>query len=202
MSQAYKILTLGNCGAGKTSLLHQYAHSQFNKEYDTTIGMDVMYKSEPVGDETVKVHIWDTAGQERFRTITQNFYRGAHAIIFIYDVRDHMSQHSIGEWEKDVKMFMKDEDMADLVRVVVGNKVDLLESQEQIEQAKTRLQTIEREFNMDASFLTSAKQNISVQEAFKCAISKAHERMIQGGPQRMRDSIILQFPNRKKTCCL
>lgn len=31
--------------------------------------------------ETVKLQIWDTAGQERFRSITQSYYRSAHALI-------------------------------------------------------------------------------------------------------------------------
>lgn len=29
---------------------------------------------------------WDTAGQERFRSITQSYYRSAHAIVLVYDI--------------------------------------------------------------------------------------------------------------------
>lgn len=34
----------------------------------------------------VKLQIWDTAGQERFRTITGAYYKGAHAIMIVYDI--------------------------------------------------------------------------------------------------------------------
>ena len=30
--------------------------------------------------------MWDTAGQKRFRTITKAYYRGAHAIVVMFDV--------------------------------------------------------------------------------------------------------------------
>jgi small GTP-binding protein len=39
-----------------------------------------------VEGEVVKLQIWDTAGQERFRTITGAYYKGAHAIIIVYDI--------------------------------------------------------------------------------------------------------------------
>lgn len=32
------------------------------------------------------MQIWDTAGQERFRTITGAYYKGAHAILIVYDI--------------------------------------------------------------------------------------------------------------------
>jgi Ras-related protein Rab-1A len=31
---------------------------------------------------------WDTAGQDRFKTITSSYYRGADAVIVVYDITD------------------------------------------------------------------------------------------------------------------
>jgi GTPase SAR1 family protein len=39
----------------------------------------------------VKLMIWDTAGQERFKAITKAYYRGAHAIMVVYDVNNRES---------------------------------------------------------------------------------------------------------------
>ncbi|OON18443.1 hypothetical protein X801_05703, partial [Opisthorchis viverrini] len=45
-------------------------------------GVDYRVKVTTVPDGTmIKLSIWDTAGQERFRTLTPNFYRGAHGAI-------------------------------------------------------------------------------------------------------------------------
>ena len=38
---------------------------------------------------------WDTAGQERFKTITNAYYRGADAIIFVYDISDRVKFRTI-----------------------------------------------------------------------------------------------------------
>ena len=39
-----------------------------------------------VAGRRLKLTVWDTAGQERFRTLTSSYYRGAHAVVFAYDV--------------------------------------------------------------------------------------------------------------------
>jgi small GTP-binding protein len=45
--------------------------------------------------------IWDTAGQERFKSITKAYYRGANAVLFVYDVNNRESFDNIDKWLKD-----------------------------------------------------------------------------------------------------
>jgi Ras-related protein Rab-1A len=45
---------------------------------------------------------WDTAGQERFRTITTSYYKGAQAIIIVYDVTDRDSFDHVKNWMLDI----------------------------------------------------------------------------------------------------
>ncbi len=63
----------------------------------------------------------DTAGQERFRTITHNYYRGAHGIALIYDVTNDPSFLGVRNWISGVKQYA-DESVA---MVLIGNKCDL-----------------------------------------------------------------------------
>ena len=51
-----------------------------------TIGVDFRFKTIVIRDRKIKIQIWDTAGQEKFRTISGTYYRGADAIIMVYDI--------------------------------------------------------------------------------------------------------------------
>ena len=61
----FKILILGDAGAGKTSITRRFALDDFEPSYMATIGIDFMETVLTVSGERVKLQIWDTAGQER-----------------------------------------------------------------------------------------------------------------------------------------
>jgi len=89
----FKVVIVGNSSVGKSSILRRFADDSFQESYLATIGVDFRFKyfliklrSITVSGDIVKLQIWDTAGQERFRTITGAYYKGAHAIIVVYDV--------------------------------------------------------------------------------------------------------------------
>lgn len=63
------------------------------------------------------------AGQERFRTLTSAYYRGAHGVIFVYDVtRRDTFQRLKDDWLNELDHYSTN---ADIVKMVVGNKIDL-----------------------------------------------------------------------------
>ena len=82
----FKILLIGDSGVGKSSTMIQYCDNIFNDNHISTIGVDFKIRTIEVDSKTIKLQIWDTAGQERFRNITSSYYRGAHAIILMYDI--------------------------------------------------------------------------------------------------------------------
>ena len=101
----FKVVIVGNSSVGKSSLLRRFADDSFQESYLATIGVDFRFKyafhlgrSITVNGDIVKLQIWDTAGQERFRTITGAYYKGAHAIIVVYDVTKDESFKDIEEF--------------------------------------------------------------------------------------------------------
>ena len=82
----FKIVIIGNSAVGKSSLLLRFTDDSFNETHLATIGVDFRFRTMEVDGKIVKLQIWDTAGQERFRTITSAYYKGADAVIMVYDV--------------------------------------------------------------------------------------------------------------------
>ncbi|XP_048160425.1 ras-related protein Rab-33B isoform X2 [Corvus hawaiiensis] len=73
----------------------------------------------PVG----KIQLWDTAGQERFRkSMVQHYYRNVHAVVFVYDMTNIASFHSLPSWIEECKQHLLANDTP---RILVGNKCDL-----------------------------------------------------------------------------
>lgn len=75
--------------------------------------------------------MWDTAGQERFHqgTIGSPFYRGAHGALLVYDVNNDKSIEQLALWRTECLSYVDDEALFPIV--VVGNKVDLREQNQQ-----------------------------------------------------------------------
>ena len=64
----------------------------------------------------IQLQIWDTAGQERFRSITQSYYRSAHALILVYDVSTQPTFDCLPDWLREIEEYAN----AKVLRVLVG----------------------------------------------------------------------------------
>ncbi|NXH25746.1 RAB34 protein, partial [Myiagra hebetior] len=79
-----------------------------------------------VGDlsvgKTCLINRWDTAGQERFKCIASTYYRGAQAIVIVFDVNDVGSLEHTRQWLADA---LKENDPSNVILFLVGSKKDL-----------------------------------------------------------------------------
>ena len=94
---SFKILMLGDSGAGKTSLLLRFSQDDFTPSYITTIGVDIINKKINIGNYDVALKVWDTAGQERYQTFTKQFFQNVDGVVLVLDL---LSLESFGKLEK------------------------------------------------------------------------------------------------------
>nr|CAI5850069.1 unnamed protein product [Callosobruchus analis] len=120
----FKVVLVGNAGVGKTCLVRRFTQGLFPPGQGATIGVDFMIKTVEVGNEKVKLQIWDTAGQERFRSITQSYYRSAHALILVYDISCQPTFDCLPDWLREIEEYASSKVLRVLWLLFVGNKID------------------------------------------------------------------------------
>nr|GLL28386.1 ras-related protein Rab7-like isoform X3 [Ipomoea trifida]GMC48591.1 ras-related protein rab7 [Ipomoea batatas] len=169
-----KVIVLGDCGVGKTSLVNQYVYKKFREQYKATIGADFVTKEVEVDEKVVTLQIWDTAGQERFHSLGVAFYRGADCCVLVYDVNAPKSFETLQHWHEE---FIKQAGLTEPEKfpfILMGNKADL-ESEERNNETISEKRA--REWCTSKGnipyFITSAKEDYNVGAAFLCAAKLA-----------------------------
>mmetsp|Transcript_43003 Transcript_43003/g.93639 ORF Transcript_43003/g.93639 Transcript_43003/m.93639 type:complete len:218 (-) Transcript_43003:247-900(-) len=120
----YKVVLVGDATVGKTHLLSRYVKGTLPKAPTATIGVEFATRTIPLAiGGTVKAQIWDTAGQERYRAITSSHYRRAVGALLVYDVTRQATFQNCLKWLEELRQNAE----ANIVIMLVGNKVDLVE---------------------------------------------------------------------------
>lgn len=161
----YKVLLLGDSTVGKTCFLLKYTDKIFKEVHMTTVGLDYRLKTMTLKNgKNVKLQIWDTAGQDRFRSITKNYYKGAHGIIVVYDITSFASFDNVKNWISQIR----EEVTSNVVIYIAGNKIDLEEERKvQTEEGKKLAEEYGFPF-----VETSAKDGTNINEAFEDLVER------------------------------
>lgn len=116
----FKVIIIGEPSVGKTSLLNRYVDDIFSEDHYATIGVEFKIKTLQVSSgKRVKLQLWDTSGSERYRAISKSWYRGSHAIVFVFDLSDYDSFARLEYWLKET------DDIQASYKILIGNKADL-----------------------------------------------------------------------------
>ena len=158
-TNVFKILTIGDGGVGKTSILRRYVENKFLKHHLSTIGIDFLSKTLKIKDKEIKLKIWDTAGQERYRQITSHIYKDADGIILVFDVTSEESFNQITDWMEQIKNNVSKEEIN---LILIGNKCDLADRMVEKERGEEMAQKLKIKY-----FETSALTGQGINEAFE-----------------------------------
>ena len=199
----FKLLLIGDSGVGKSCMLVQYTDGTFNDSFISTIGVDFKIKTIDYDGSIVKLQIWDTAGQERFQTITSSYYRGAHAIMIVYDVTDLSSFQHIKKWIYEIEKYAAE----NVVKIIVGNKTDLQDKRvvekKQVDKFCQELGLVHIETSakdssgIEDSFLELARQLKKKRIEVEAHVKLSHSIDISGGRRRSGT-----LPHKLLDCCV
>ena len=201
--ESIKIAFLGSCGVGKTCIAQRYINNSFQENYISTTA-SYLHKIITRNNKYYQLDIWDTAGQEKFRALGKNFYKDAFIVIIVYDITRNDSFDELKKiWYPDVLQYGEKKP----ILAVVGNKCDLYEEKEIVDEDEARKFAEE----INAKFMiVSAKSNINIQNLFSDLIDLYFDSKFQNKVAKKKstrnNSTRLENNNttdvkKKKACC-
>jgi len=120
----YKILIIGEGGAGKTSLVNRMMSKDGDvKEVDTTIGVEFTSTVQTVENKMIKIHMWDCAGSEAFFPLIQVYFRDTACAIIVMDLTSDIGLMTTEKW---IKRYLREKGKTEIPFILIGNKLDLI----------------------------------------------------------------------------
>ncbi|MHA1273893.1 MAG: Rab family GTPase [Promethearchaeota archaeon] len=117
----YKVITAGEGGVGKTTLLHKFVEGKFKIDTKMTIGVGFFLKDITLENgKTYSLQLWDFGGQELFRPFLDSYALGANGAILMFDLTRMDTLKRIDEW---VDIIRKKNPGVPII--FVGGKLDL-----------------------------------------------------------------------------
>ncbi|XP_060825325.1 ras-related protein Rab-32 isoform X2 [Bombus pascuorum] len=202
----YKILVIGELGAGKTSIIKRYVHQFFSQHYRATIGVDFALKVLNWDSHTIiRLQLWDIAGQERFGNMTRVYYKEAVGAFIVFDVTRSATLDAVVKWKQDLDSKVQLSDGSQIPCVLLANKCD--QQKEGLVNSPAKMDEYCKEKNFAGWFETSAKENINIEEAARFLVNKIlqNDQMMKGnGTQDQTDGerfALNQTPTSSKKSC-
>ena len=116
-----KICMVGSSGCGKSCLVSRLRDNSFNDFSKPTVGMDRLEVKAIIQEKhSVPFLIWDTAGMDKFRGLYPFYYKGAKAVIVVFDLTDKLSFQKLDDFRLEIENFSN----LNAIKYLIGNKKD------------------------------------------------------------------------------
>eukprot|EP00926_Amoebophrya_sp_RCC4398_P003723 GSA120T00018907001.1 len=126
-----RVLVVGEAGVGKSSLVSRLIHKSAGTQ-DITIGHQTNVWHFDVDSEfgrkrRIHMVLTDVGGGPSMRALQKELFKGATAVIFAFDLCDRGSFTRLSSWLREIHETCGRQNRM-LIQVLVGNKVDLANS--------------------------------------------------------------------------
>ena len=185
-----KVVLIGDSAVGKTSILNRFTTGSHSNFITPTLGAAFTTKILEVNREQIKLQIWDTSGEEKYRSMAPLYYRGANAVLVVFDILQPESFYNLKLWIQQINEYIPPKNAK---LFLIANKMDLLE--------KFSKQLTEKEISTFCSlndmeyFEVSAYNGININNLFKSVAS------IKVSPPKVTFTKQLYVPQEKDSKC-
>ncbi|MHA1148593.1 MAG: Rab family GTPase [Promethearchaeota archaeon] len=160
----FKFVITGDGAVGKTSLVRRFIENKFDKDYKSTIGLNIVSHSFELLGNQITASLWDVGGQEHFSRFRQTYYLGTQAAFIVFDLTNRKSFENVEYWYNEIKTYGNKENVA---ICLVGNKSDL-KRKVKFEEGIAMADKLSELDNSLISYVeTSAARGDNVGDAFK-----------------------------------
>ena len=192
-----KIIVVGTSGTGKTSFVNKWIKNTFDESYKATIVSEFSFKVVDYKDKSYKIQLWDLAGMDQNICITKVFAKDSHGCIVVSDITNEKTLEECVKWKNTVDESTKFLDESNIPSILLRNKVDLLENEDNVDDEE-KMKKFCEENKFLKYFKTSAKTGTNIDEAMDFLISHITDKMeniVKSGVnpfEKDRKSLVLQ----------
>jgi len=160
----YKIVLLGDNYIGTICLIRRYIYNEYDPSKYCNHNEFFEKKIISENGKEVSIQFWDIYNPEIYSSFNRFFLKNSHGIIITYDITKRSSFESIYYRLNGVKQCLEEI----ILFALVGLKIDLYEKEEVSEEEARKF----AEDNNMLFYLTSAKENINVENCFNGIINE------------------------------
>ena len=213
-----KLIVIGDSGVGKSSLIQRWIGKELTGGTKATTLSEVSAnKLFKLGDTLFKVQLWDIGGQDKTPAVTKIFTKDSHGCIIVSDITNKDTLDSTLEWKKAVEDEIRFTDGGNIPFLLVQNKVDLIEDQNEKDKLEIETKSFSRSYKFVNYFLTSAKTKGNCEDSIQYFMDHITRRLMNYLDQGNEDvntmehrgtmaiskkgAVPVEEQKKKKTCC-
>ena len=168
--KTYKVIILGLCGVGKTTIIGKIMKKPSNI-YETTISLDIQNIQIKVNEKIIQIQFWDPCGNDELAGSIPNLFKNTSLSILVFAIDNHKSFENLISWKNLVK-----ENSYDSTLFLIGNKSDLEEEREvKIEEVENFKKSYD---DIKMFFETSATKGENIDKLFENISISLYEKLI------------------------
>ena len=176
MEKKINVITLGDSGVGKTSIINRFKDGTFKEDITVTLSIDVVVLKRKYEnrDMIISLNIHDTAGQEIYKTLPLQYIRDSHIVLLVFSDIKTLNEIK-NRW---LRLYKEHANIENSIFILVGNKSDEFgdKRDEIIKQGKQFAEQIDAHFitcsaksadnldNLEYYIVTEAKRFIKEEE--------------------------------------